>query len=74
MKRWMMACVCLVAVSSGGAVARAADANLPEPPLYALYAWASSYVQYADDAQKVGIRWVRCGGWHDTANARMAVL
>ncbi|HUT59024.1 MAG TPA: hypothetical protein VNA25_14340, partial [Phycisphaerae bacterium] len=33
------------------------------PELYGLYCWAGNYIQYADDVQRCGIRWLRVGGW-----------
>ena len=54
--------------------AAAAD-NLPyDPQLYGLYCWASGYVKYSDDVQKVGIRWLRAGGWHNRDHADRAAL
>jgi hypothetical protein len=47
---------------------------LPEPQLYGLYCWASGYVEHADDVQKVGIRWLRSGGWDNQQNADRAAL
>jgi len=65
----LAAIVCCVTTSSRAA------ADLPyDPQLYALYCWASGYVKYADDVQKVGIRWLRAGGWHSRDHADRATL
>lgn len=55
-------------------VARADEPPRPEPPLYGLYCWAGSYVKYADDIQKVGIRALRVGGWNEKDAADKAAL
>ena len=56
------------------ACAGAAEEPPPEPELYGLYCWASGYVQHAEDVQKVGIRWLRSGGWNNRRNADRAAL
>jgi hypothetical protein len=33
------------------------------PALYAMYAWAGDYTRYQADLQKMGIHWMRVGGW-----------
>ena len=66
--------VCAVVVVSAGH-ARAADPDGPyEPQLYGLYCWAGSYVRHADDVQKVGIRWLRAGGWTGEHADKAALL
>jgi len=65
-----MSGVCRVALASAVftmALLTCACASVAEgpyrPSVYGLYTWAGDYVRYADDVQKVGIRWIRCGGW-----------
>jgi len=48
--------------------------DLPRPSVYGLYAWCSGYVQYAEDIQRTGIRWVRVGGWLDRQTDEAALL
>jgi hypothetical protein len=47
----------------------------PAPDFYALYSWADEYLRYANDVQKVGIRWMRIGDLtEDRASAEKALL
>ena len=76
----MLRVLCVVAVMLAGvmgfaSVAAASDeGRLPyDPQLYGLYSWAENYVKYADDMQRVGIKWVRCGGWRGEAADRAAL-
>jgi hypothetical protein len=50
------------------------DPSLAPPSLYALYGWAETYVKYADDLEKMGVRWARVGGWEDQKWADKAAL
>ena len=47
---------------------------LPEPQLYGLYCSSESYMKYADDVRKVGIRWLRVGGLSGKTGDEAALL
>jgi hypothetical protein len=51
-----------------------AQAKPPAPDFYALYCWAGEYLEYAQDVQKVGIRWLRVGDWTGSAEDEKALL
>jgi hypothetical protein len=40
-----------------------ADTPPPQPRLYALYSWVGEYLQYSEDVDKLGVQWIRIGGW-----------
>jgi len=67
--------VCLLACLLGAAFAPAAEPP-PSPRLYALYSWVGEYLQYSADVQKLGVRWIRIGGWrrNDPAQSEEALL
>ena len=53
--------------------ALAGFAQAPKPPVpgfYALYCWSEGYLKYAQDVQKVGIRWLRVGNWTGSAETK----
>jgi hypothetical protein len=57
--------------------ARPGLAQAPKPPapgFYALYCWSEGYLKYAQDVQKVGIRWMRVGNWTGSAEDEKALL
>ncbi len=67
-------------IASCAAVLLAASAGFaqaPKPPapgFYALYCWSEGYLEYAQDVQKVGIRWLRIGDWTGSAQDEKALL
>ena len=67
-------------IASCAAVLLAASAGFaqaPKPPVpgfYALYCWSEGYLKYAQDVQKVGIRWLRVGNWTGSAEDEKALL
>jgi len=65
----MVACAALAP-----GVARAEKQAGDGPQLYALYCWSEDYVRYAEDIQKVGLRWLRCGGWDERQWSDKAAL
>ncbi|MGD1001431.1 MAG: hypothetical protein ABSA67_12135 [Candidatus Brocadiia bacterium] len=64
-------CVAVLLAASPG------FAQAPKPPapgFYALYCWSEGYLEYAQDVQKVGIRWLRIGNWTGSAQDEKALL
>lgn len=48
---------------AGGCSSATKVAPAPSPEFYGLYSWGGEIVEYADDIEKSGIRWLRVGGW-----------